>query len=352
MFRITGGSGGQTKKGGSAQGQGAGNTSIQYVGAVKGPTNAMLMDNIWPKHLRPAGPLQDDNMVNQMSIKNLTALHDSYMSRKAAEEKSGNKEIIKDGNLPVTPYKDPMDDNSCTMLHPARFQRAPLASPRTWYHMMPTERTPVIIGAIPLEVTGTANLIPEATIKTMHNRAKKLTLEMFHTGTFDPKKVVDSADSYEAIYFQMECLGRYASVNQQMYPLDTSPATIFNVLQKYRWAVAATNGAVRRNIITNFFNIVMRLNASNFNSHLPPLTYSEMEVEIRKVFVDEKITPDTALMGRPVAPEPAQAANQGFSGQSRGGRGAGRGGRGAGRVQRNARSCGRDRQLSRQGAAG
>ena len=287
-----------------------------------------------------------------MSIKSLTALHDSYLNRQSADDRNGQKEVIKDGSLPVTPYKEPMVDNSCTDLHPARFQRAPLASPRTWYHKVPTERTPVIIGAIPLEVTGTANLIPETTIKTMHNRAKKLTLEMFHTGSFDPKKVVDTADSYEAIYFQMECLGRYAAVNQQMYPLDTSPVTIYNVLQKYRWVVAATNGAVRRSIITTFFNSVMKLNASNFNSRLPPLKYAEMEIEIRKCFIDEKITPDTALMGRPVPPEVPQASNQSFGNQSRNGggrRGGNTGGRGAGRSRGNFNQNGERRVANYQG---
>ena len=107
-----------------------------------------------------------------MPLESIMALHNAYRKKKKDQGSNlANGKFSADGVMPVTNFRnEPQEDNGIDLLHKARWGRLPLAPPAAWYHQVKQKHSPVMIIAIPLEVSGSDNQVPPQVIELLHDR--------------------------------------------------------------------------------------------------------------------------------------------------------------------------------------
>lgn len=111
-------------------------------------------------------------------------------------EGKGEAVFGKDSALPVKTFAAG-DDNCNNVLHPVRFERAPVADRAKFWHLLPVKRVPTY-RRLSLEHGGAAAKISESVIVRAHDRTLPLKIKMFHSANRMMKGFGSSESKEEA----------------------------------------------------------------------------------------------------------------------------------------------------------
>ena len=293
--------------------------------------------------------------VNQIPTSDLMAMYRAYREKDEFELKAKQAKgaIPRDGVIPREDFKCVNSDDCKNLLHDARFLRLPCAAQEKWYHKVKIAHTPTVITSMPLEASGVAGEVSPRVIELMHDRSKIVKLSDFFNGDLDSgsKKDIEDTewDTVAGVYRCKKAVGNYTAVEQQLWPMDTTPVTLIRMLNKYHYCSGIKNVFKRQRAIQRYFNEVMEKNAHRATNGLPPLSFVDHEVIIKDKISDAGVVPMVPIecdeISADAASQQAQTSSQpsggyggyggggGFRGRGRGdrgGRGRGRGGRGRG----------------------
>ena len=303
-------------------------------------SNWELLKETWPIEDRPLA-LRDKDTVNKKSMDTLLACFKMKMEK---EKHENNSDIAKDGKQHTTIYKEEAD-NGTDKLHKARWCRMPTTCPSNWYKDVPLKRTPVI-RSLPLEYSGSMNMVAQKSIEVVHNRSNAYQLKHFFVGNINvqnksrkdffnwedgklAKEQDLSWESPQSLQQIQEAIINWAVINQQLYPFDCSPLILLRLLVRYRWIQSAADYTGRRNIISTLFEVMSRTNASRAVNSGTPLSYKELEDLLKDILLKNGVSPEVPLPSIPKASGQEGASGSGQT--SRGGVGYSASGRGGGR---------------------
>ena len=295
--------------------------------------NYEILNSMWAESDRP-GRLQDPDVVNNIPMRDLMALMSGSIElANLGENASSMQAVTRDKTIVAREFKDVEWDDCREKLHSARWLRMPLTPPSDWWHLVPVKMSPVIINALPLDVTGAEDQVLSETIKLMHDRRNILELKMFFIGSFDAAKGKTGRQlEFGASMLQIqESICNFQDILQQLFPWDTTANSMWRVLVVYKWIAAAKSFDVRRDVIVVFFHAVSRKNATRAGNGQPPITYAKQEgllkKTLRKFKVKEEIpTGEDFHEARDTAPpanKKQQASNSGGNGGKKGGQAGG-----------------------------
>lgn len=305
-------------------------------------SNWELLKESWPIEDRPMA-LRDKETVNKKSMDTLLAC---FKMKVEKDKNDGGGDIAKDGKQITVIFKKEAD-NGTDKLHKARWCRMPTTCPSTWYKDVPLKRSPIIRN-LPLEYSGSMNMVAQKTIELIHNRANAYQLKHFFVGNINvenksrkdffnwedgklAKEQDLSWESPQSLQQIQEALINWSIINQQLYPFDCTPLMLQRLLVRYRWIQSAPNYIGRRNIISTLFEVMSRTNASRAVNNGTPLSYKELEELLKDILLKNGVSPEVPLpsipkdSGQEFASNSGQAT-RGGSGYSANGRGGGRGG--------------------------
>ncbi len=144
---------------------------------------ADLIRSIWPADERPE-ELQNDTVINAMTMDTVLALKRCWDDKKKKEEK--NEDTFKKDADPPTRRLEAGPDNCADQLHPARWERAPITEPKAYWFRVPIRRAHCY-RRLALDHLGATNLISEHTIVRAHDRSAAMELKMFFSGNYTKK---------------------------------------------------------------------------------------------------------------------------------------------------------------------
>ena len=256
-----------------------------------------MLEDVWDVEKRPE-KYRDEEYVNAIpmeTLRHLIAINQSENSSKPAD----NFEIlVKDRKPKPVSFKAATDDGE-KMLHPARYLRLPTAKHDEWYFKMPQERRETYI-SMDLDFCGADDKVADATISNLHNRKKPLMLKHFLSQNVAvasrPKKEIRKLEQ-EGItnttdwnWFTpgdlsevQEAIMNFASVNHYIWPLDCTGLSMLRLLTKYKWVSNCKNYKLRTEIITSFFNKIMRDNAVAAVNNSCIVSYKQMEKKLHDI---------------------------------------------------------------------
>ena len=143
------------------------------------PYNWDAIASLWPVDERD-DYLRKREVINNMPLESIIALHNAYRKKKK-DQGSGlaRGRFSADGVMPTLDFTHgPQTDNGVDTLHLARWERLPLAPPEAWYHLVKQKHSPIMIIAISLEVSGSANQVPPQVIEMLHEQQSSLQCSM------------------------------------------------------------------------------------------------------------------------------------------------------------------------------
>ena len=291
------------------------------------------IEDTWPVSQRPPR-MRKKKWVNKMSMKEVESLYNMHCARE--KSLSGQKifqAVAVETHHPTVKFKK-QKDNCKDKLHKARFQRLPLTSPETWYKNVPLKRNPVV-RQLPLEYTGSNDMVSERTIELLHDRSKAVTLKEFYSKNFEvasknPKDHEQNSSeagwaNFEGLQGVQEALCNFGAVNHYLWPEDLTPTNLWRTLISYNWASGLRNPKLQEKIITEYFKKITKKNASRAVRNEAPYDFSKHEETFRKICRDCKVNPDDLLFGVYHAPTPQapKKAQEGKSQKSKAGKGGG-----------------------------
>jgi len=156
-----------------AQPSGSGANSA-YIGNMSTWT---LLLRIWPIEDRPE-EMTDPAVVSSLSFDQLIEYKKHYEALVKREGK-GDGVFGKDCTIPTKRF-EAGEDNCADLLHPARFQRAPILDRRKYWHLVPVKRGHTY-RRLALERCGADGKVSECVIVRAHDRSLPLKLKMFMT---------------------------------------------------------------------------------------------------------------------------------------------------------------------------
>jgi len=197
-----------------------------------------------------------------------------------------------------TRYKAAKDDGF-KKLHPARFERYPLGNISSWFKKMPRVRSHQFKN-LSLQFSGSHNKVTTKTIQAMHDRTKCLTFKMFHTGNINvgskPIQKVEKRDDsgiYSSLDYCWEsptslsqvsdALLNYSTILMHLWPLDQTGLILQRVINKYNHCSVASTLTERVNLISTFFNTVLRENAARAGRKEVIMSFQEQEDCLKNV---------------------------------------------------------------------
>ena len=204
--------------------------------------NWEIMGKFWALEDRPAH-LRRKKEVEKMSLGRLMKLKDLY--EKEAEKKGIGSAIFGLDEKTRSKKFKAKKDNGVNKLHPARWERLPMAQPKKYWKKVPRKREE-IFRHLHLSHYGAEGLINESTLVRLHDRQVPVELNMLHAANFTKvgKEAASQreewADPGEVRQLQ-EAVLNYAVVMQVLWPFDYGPMVIMRVLIESRWGEAAGN---------------------------------------------------------------------------------------------------------------
>jgi len=169
-------------------------------------------------------------------------------------------------------------DNGFKKLHEARYLRYPLAGLKDWWKHMPKTRTHIYKN-LDLKFMGGNNKLTQKTIHGLHDRTKSLQFKMFLSSNVNvankPVKKIEKREE-EGIVSTLDYawenptslaqlsdgLLNYCTALMHIWPYDPTGLIIMRVVNKYNYASAAPSMSERISVVTAFFNMVLRENAT------------------------------------------------------------------------------------------
>ena len=286
---------------------------------------------MWPKRMRPE-ILQKKRNVNRMKFKNLMSLCKAWKDTDSTNRGANTETFAKDVKPPKKKFKAATDDGRKN-LHNARFLRQPLDSPKIWWNKVPTNR-PHIFKNMSMDFTGRQNCVAEKTIANLHNRTLALNLKHFNsdnvTVSSKPKKTINNFseqgmtsifdfcwDEPSTMLQIQDSILNYCFLNHNLWPLDPTGLQIIGCLTKYRWIAHAPEMKTRTEIITTFFDNVMRINAIRATNRECILSAEEQEETLKRVLIKHGMRPEVPVQEKAKFQNANQILNQNQRNQSK-----------------------------------
>jgi len=192
-------------------------------------------DEQFPPEDRPE-TMRPWKAIKNYSIDKLLRVKKSLQS--TDERKNlGEEAAAKDAKAKKTEYKKATDDG-INKLHPARWNRQPLAPPKEFYDQIPKKHD-AIVRNFPTEHLGITGQVPDTTIGHMHNRAVKVTLESFCRPTFKAAKGAEKGGKYCDRTQLEDGVLNYCMMLHSLWPADYSGLVITKVLVGAKWGELA-----------------------------------------------------------------------------------------------------------------
>lgn len=270
---------------------------------------------MWPKATRPE-ILQKKKNVNRMKFDVLMSMYKAWKETESANRGANMETFAKDQRPPKKKFKAEVDDGR-KRLHSARFLRQPLDSPKSWWKKVPTVRSHVYKN-MSLEFSGRQNCVAEKTIANLHNRTLALTLKHFNsdnvTVSSKPKKSISSYteqgmtsvfdfcwDEPSTMLQIQDSILNYCFLLHNLWPYDTTGLQILGCLTKYRWIAHAPDMKSRTQIITAFFDTVLRINAIRATNKECIMSAQEQEDTLKRVLIKHGMKPEVPVQEKPKA---------------------------------------------------
>ena len=274
------------------------------------------MRSIWPVEKRPAA-LQHKEAFNNLSLEHLISLARLDKDNAKAVKNDFSSAYSKDKKPRVTRFKEEKDD-CFKLLHTARFLRYPLGDIKKWWKKTPRSREHVFKN-LPLQFSGANNKLAPKTIQLMHDRTEITTFKMFHTGNVNvsskPIKRVEKREEdgvHSTLDFNWEApsslsqvsdaLLNYCSALMFLWPYDQTGLILMRVINKYNYCAVAPSLTERVNLISSFFNCVLRENAARASRKEVIMNFNEHEETMKSVLTTAGLS-NTVPAGRNFIPE-------------------------------------------------
>ena len=244
----------------------------------------------WPVSARPA-VLQDKRKVNALSMKKILNIQQIHLNWSSSVKDS--LEVPDKDEKPVMRKFKKSKDDGFKHLHPARFLQAPFSHPKKWFRYIPQKRD-VLCKSLNLEFLGCANLVADKTIINLHNRTVPLLLKHFSSENAGvaskPRREVRRVDddgysvttdlSWEvplSLTAVQEAVSNFACINAVLWPLDPTGSIMQRLLMKYKWFTPANDAKTRIEVVTSYFNNILKRNANRAVNGEPVLSFDEHE---------------------------------------------------------------------------
>ena len=209
-------------------------------------------------------------------------------------EETNMESATKVWNFPAAP------DDCFNKLHPARWLRAPLAPPVTWWKHVPLKLSHTL-SSLPLEHLSLENSFAPPTIRKLHDRTKAVALNQLLTSNWSvettaprlKRQKFDSLEGGEASVGLVnewdykeptsasqvqEAIQSYVAVMQHLHPFDWGPSAISITLSKMQY-FHGNNIDKKEQLasIRAFADKAFLTNAGRASNKVPPLTVRELE---------------------------------------------------------------------------
>ena len=260
-------------------------------------SNWNILYSIWPVERRPIA-LQNKAKFNEMTLNHLLSLAQFDRENAKSIESDLSSSYNRDKKPLAVKYTGAKDDGF-KKLHPARFERFPLADVKDWWKKVPRVRSHQYKN-LPLQFSGTHNKVTLRTIQLMHDRTKVLNFKHFHSGNInvgskpiqkiekrDDNGVCSSLDfNWEApvnLAQVSDALLNYCTILLHLWPLDQTGLIILRLVNKYNYFPCANSLAQRVSLVSTFFNTVLRENAARAGSKSVPMDFTEQEEALKNI---------------------------------------------------------------------
>ena len=291
---------------------------------LKKKTNWQLLNAAWDVEKRPSF-LQNKAAVNAYAWQELESIFNIFQS-KEKNDKGDNLETVAKDAKPVKQKFKKQSDDGRKLLHPARFLRLPLKATKKWWKEVPMARKHTFI-SIDLEFTGTENKVAERSIKKLHDRSLLVELKNFTSENCavaaKPRREVRRADSSSITDYDwitptsiaqvQEGIINYITVNHALWPHDTTGFSMLRLLTRFKWFEYIDEIKTRINLVTAFFNAVMRKNRTAAANKGCILSYQQQSEVLKEVLSSNGISPEPPLKEKAF---PSQNQRGGFSQQN------------------------------------
>lgn len=258
-----------------------------------------LIRDVWPKEMRPP-TLQDKEKVNRLSVDTIRSLHKLHKETEKARKGENHETMTRDQKPRSREYQRQKDDRD-KRLHDASWERLPISDPESWYPKTPTSRSQIYRN-MQLEFTGSDGCVADNILVSMHDRTMPLKLKNFLTENAnvgsrphrEVKKwedgelstVVDFAwDNPASLQGIQEAYINYMCIMGNLWPFDETAHSMLRLMTRYRWAASAPELKTRAKILTDFFEKVLRMNASKAANKTRVLSYAEQEKCLKDILL-------------------------------------------------------------------
>ena len=242
------------------------------------------LKDIWCMESRPSH-MRHRSGIQGMSLSEIMKYKEHY---ELESQKRGVGAAIFGRDQRVKPrrYKSQRDDG-VARLHPARWERLPMAEPKKYWRRVPKKRDE-IFRHLHLAHYGADGLINEATLVKLHDRQVPVELSMLHGANFTRAKSQGQDSSAWAepteVRQLQEAVLNYATVMHILWPFDFGPLVIMRVLIECRWGEAAgSDEKARIMIVSRFFNEIVKENSGRAVRGEPPADFEKARAKYSRI---------------------------------------------------------------------
>lgn len=198
-----------------------------------------LMLRIWPVEDRPE-EMTIPSVVNSLTFKEMITWKDQYEAQLKREGK-GDSVFGKDNPIPVKKFTA-AEDNCADILHPVRWERAPILERKAYWQHMPVKRSHTF-RRLAMKHAGADNKISEVTLIRAHDRSLPLTLRMFAAvnkyrksfGASETKDAGQDWDNPKSVYDIQEAIVNFMDVYADLWPYEDTPRILSRIMIHYKY---------------------------------------------------------------------------------------------------------------------
>ena len=289
-----------------------------------------VLNQIWPKDKRPEG-IRSKKDLSKFTSTDLKNFFDMKTTKEKAEKANNYEILTKDVKPPKKRFKKGSDD-CASRLHAARWERLPVVHPKKFWKNLPVSRSNIFRN-MELGFYGVSGKVADKVIVSMHDRAVPLQAKHFlsenATVAAKPRKEIKKLDdegisstidfSWESpthLSQLEEAVNNYMFLLWQIWPLDPTAMIMNYLLTTYKWLSAAGDWKVRKDIVTAYFNTVLRINAGRATNKQVVLSHSEHEQILKDCMIKQNVRPEIPLYVPQIRNTgPPVPVNQGFNSQ-------------------------------------
>ena len=259
-------------------------------------SNEAVFGDLWKKEDRPLRYQKRSafNALSQDTVCKMISLYNEQRKQKNSNTDTFGKTV----KLKPRKFKGGKDDGY-TVLHPARFLRQPYGPPKKWWKEVPLNRDQEgVCLDLPLEFVGCANNIASKTLSHLHDRSYPLQLRMLSPDNVNintrAKKRIERMEGGElttlndywwtevdAVKRAQDCILNYCSLLQILWPQDPTGIMMMRILHKYGWIATTQDEGKRVQVISAFFDCIVKENCYRAVNGKPVLKAEEMEARLK-----------------------------------------------------------------------